>query len=66
MDINFLRGVMTVLWMLAFIGIVWWAWHPRTKARFDEAANLPFSEEKSVAAIVKTASTKTNIKGDQA
>ncbi len=46
MDINWVRGLMTVLWMIVFIGIVWWAWHPRTKARFDEAANLPFADDK--------------------
>ncbi len=47
MDINVMRGLMTIFWMAAFIGIVWWAWHPRTKARFDEAANLPFADEQS-------------------
>jgi len=45
MDINWLRGVMTVFWLIAFIGIVWWAWHPRSKSGFDEAANLPFVED---------------------
>ena len=45
MDINDLRSIVTVLSMLAFIGIVVWALLRRNKARFDEAAMLPFAED---------------------
>jgi cytochrome c oxidase cbb3-type subunit IV len=46
MDINFLRSVVTVLSLMLFVGIVIWAWSQRNTARFDEAALLPFSEER--------------------
>lgn len=45
MDINDVRGLATVFILIAFIGICWWAFSPRRKARFDEAANLPFADE---------------------
>ena len=45
MDINDLRSIVTVLSMLAFIGIVVWALSRSNKARFDEAAMLPFAED---------------------
>jgi len=49
MDINDLRGFSTVLVLIAFVGICWWAFAPRRKARFDEAANLPFADDHSYA-----------------
>jgi cytochrome c oxidase cbb3-type subunit 4 len=45
MDINVLRGVITAVSFATFIGIVVWAWSSRRKARFDEAANLPFADD---------------------
>lgn len=45
MDINFLRSIVTVAAFVLFIGIVVWAWSSRNKARFDEAALLPFEED---------------------
>lgn len=45
MDINDLRGLSTVFVMIAFIGICWWAFAPRRKQRFKDAANLPFADE---------------------
>ncbi|MEZ5727732.1 MAG: cbb3-type cytochrome c oxidase subunit 3 [Burkholderiaceae bacterium] len=45
MDVNMLRSVITVLLLIAFVGIVWWAYSGRTRQRFDEAANLPFADE---------------------
>jgi cytochrome c oxidase cbb3-type subunit IV len=45
MDINDLRSIMTVLSLAVFLGIVWWAYGRANKARFDEAANLPFAED---------------------
>ncbi len=50
MDINDLRSIVTVLAFLAFIGIVAWAWSGRRRSAFDEAANLPFSEDEAPAA----------------
>ena len=45
MDINDLRGLATVTTMIAFIGIVIWAYSRKRKSRFDEAAHLPFDDE---------------------
>lgn len=46
MDINDLRSVMTVVSLLTFLGIVWWAYGLKgNRQRFDEAANLPFADE---------------------
>jgi len=45
MDINFLRGIATVLAFGAFIGVCWWAFSSHQKKGFDEAANLPFADD---------------------
>jgi cytochrome c oxidase cbb3-type subunit 4 len=45
MDINELRSIVTLLSFVAFIGVVVWAWSARNRARFDEAARLPFDGE---------------------
>lgn len=45
MDANDLRALGTVLAFVAFVGIVWWAYHRKSKERFDEAARLPFADE---------------------
>ena len=45
MDINDLRSIVTVVSMLTFLGIVWWAYGVKSnKQRFEEAANLPFAD----------------------
>lgn len=38
-------GVGTLLAFIAFIGVCVWAWSDKRKARFDEAAQLPFADE---------------------
>ena len=45
MDINDLRGLSTVFVMIAFFSVCWWAFSPRRKKAFDDAANLPFADE---------------------
>ena len=45
MDINDLRGLITAVIMIAFIGIWIWAWSKRRKADFDASANLPLNED---------------------
>ena len=45
MDLNLVRGVITALSLICFIGIVVWAYRPTRKSRFDEAANLPFADD---------------------
>ena len=45
MDINDLRGGITAVIFIAFIGIWIWAWSKRRKADFDESAQLPLKED---------------------
>jgi cytochrome c oxidase cbb3-type subunit 4 len=40
-----LSGVMTAVLMLAFIGIVAWAWSGKRRKSFDAAARLPLEED---------------------
>ena len=45
MDINLLRALVTVAALVAFLGIVWWAYAPARKSRFERDALLPFGED---------------------
>ena len=45
MDINILRIAVTVAGFVLFVGIMIWAWRPKQKAGFDEAAQLPFKSD---------------------
>ncbi|PRB81940.1 cbb3-type cytochrome c oxidase subunit 3 [Pseudomonas sp. MYb185] len=45
MDINTLRGIATIFAMVAFIGVVIWAYSSYKKKDFDEAAQLPFADD---------------------
>ncbi|TFH88654.1 cbb3-type cytochrome c oxidase subunit 3 [Billgrantia azerbaijanica] len=45
MDIGTVRGIITAILLVSFLGLVWWAYSKRRKPDFDEAANLPFADE---------------------
>lgn len=45
MDINTLRGISTILCMMGFFAVCWWAFSPSQKKRFQEDAKLPFDDE---------------------
>lgn len=45
MDAGLIGSIVTVVFFLLFIGIVWWAYHRENRKRFDEAARLPFEED---------------------
>lgn len=45
MDINFLREAATVLAFGTFVGILVWAYSRANRARFDEAAQIPFTQD---------------------
>jgi cytochrome c oxidase cbb3-type subunit 4 len=57
MDLNDLRSVLTVALLAVFVGIVAWAWSRGNRARFDEAARLPFEEEQTTPTDVRRATT---------
>ena len=48
MDINTLRGILTAVLMVAFIGMVFWAYSRKRKADFDEAARLPLEDDNAL------------------
>ncbi|MCB1647913.1 MAG: cbb3-type cytochrome c oxidase subunit 3 [Pseudomonadales bacterium] len=44
MDMTDLRSLATVLCAIGFATVVWWAYGPSRKQRFEEDAQLPFLE----------------------
>lgn len=45
MDAGLLGSIVTVLFFVLFLAIVWWAYHRENKAKFEDAAQLPFQED---------------------
>lgn len=45
MDLGNLRGLSTIFCMLGFLAVVYWAYSPSRKERFEEDAELPFLED---------------------
>ncbi|WKE67330.1 cbb3-type cytochrome c oxidase subunit 3 [Gallaecimonas kandeliae] len=45
MDLQIIRGLITLLLLVIFIGIFLWAYSSRRKQAFDEAANLVFEDD---------------------
>jgi cytochrome c oxidase cbb3-type subunit 4 len=43
-DINLIRALVMVLALAAFLGIVWWAYAPSRKSRFERDAHLVFDD----------------------
>ncbi|WP_020409774.1 CcoQ/FixQ family Cbb3-type cytochrome c oxidase assembly chaperone [Hahella ganghwensis] len=58
MDINTVRGIITILLMVTFIGLVIWAYSSKRKKTFDEAANLPFADEETDKKTLNETETK--------
>jgi len=45
MDVIDFHSYYTLLMLIVFIGICFWAWSSKRKKFFSEAANLPFADE---------------------
>lgn len=45
MDGGLIGTIVTVVFFITFVGIVFWAWSGNRKKDFDAAANLPFADE---------------------
>ncbi|HQQ63184.1 MAG TPA: cbb3-type cytochrome c oxidase subunit 3 [Pseudomonadales bacterium] len=61
MDINTLRGLLTLALLVCFTGICFWAYSKKQAAGFSEAANLPFADEPvALNATSKTPSEKNS------
>jgi len=43
-ELGWLLGIMTVFFLVSFLGWIWWAYAPKHKAMMDEAAMLPFTD----------------------
>lgn len=50
---NHLAGLWTIIAMIAFLGVCFWAYSGKRRDDFDEAANLPFSDEENHIDTVK-------------
>ena len=44
MDVNTVRGLLTLVFLIAFVAIVCYAWSGRNRQRFDDAAQVPFED----------------------
>ncbi|HET9736336.1 MAG TPA: cbb3-type cytochrome c oxidase subunit 3 [Burkholderiales bacterium] len=44
MDLNLLRSLVTLAAFAAFLGIVWWAYGPARRERFERDARLPLED----------------------
>jgi cytochrome c oxidase cbb3-type subunit 4 len=40
-----ISGIVTAIFVVVFIGIVWWAYSRGNKQRFEDAGRLPFEED---------------------
>jgi cytochrome c oxidase cbb3-type subunit 4 len=41
------RSIVTLVSLLTFLGIVWWAYSGRRTAAFTDAAHLPFADDEA-------------------
>ncbi|MDQ2078454.1 cbb3-type cytochrome c oxidase subunit 3 [Marinimicrobium sp. ABcell2] len=47
MDSGLLGTISTLLMAAAFAAICWWAFSPRRKKRFEDAAEVPFKKDEN-------------------
>jgi cytochrome c oxidase cbb3-type subunit IV len=59
-DINVVRGVLTLLLLVTFIGLCFWAYSRKRESAFNEAANLPFADEELNARSGAAANSRKN------
>jgi len=45
MSFTFIQSIWTIVVLITFLGIVFWAYSSKRKKSFDEAARLPFDDE---------------------
>ena len=65
MDIGTFRGITTLLIMIAFLGVVFWAYSKRRKKDFDEASRLPFADEDATSRDRSGTQEKTSSRQDE-
>ncbi|MEM7562656.1 MAG: cbb3-type cytochrome c oxidase subunit 3 [Pseudomonadota bacterium] len=45
MSLTLIQSIWTVVVMVIFLGIVWWAYNSGRKQAFDQAAQIPLEDE---------------------
>ena len=45
MDLPTLRGIISIVLLVAFVGLVIWAWSSKRTTDFEEAAHLPLKDD---------------------
>ncbi|BBH45189.1 cytochrome C oxidase cbb3-type subunit CcoQ [Pseudomonas sp. KU43P] len=55
-----IRGLGTVVVMVAFVGLALWVFNPRRKQEFDEATQLPFADDPEAKQHVEQAQAKAS------
>ena len=50
MDFTLIQSLWSIVILVTFLGIVFWAYSGKRKAAFDEAARLPLDDEPGVEA----------------
>ena len=45
MDTTDIRGITTLLVLISFLGVCFWAYSSKSKSRFAEAEQLPFADD---------------------
>jgi cytochrome c oxidase cbb3-type subunit 4 len=45
MDINTIRAALTIILIIAFLGLVVWAWSSKRKETFDKLSQMPLEED---------------------
>lgn len=48
MDINDVRGLGSIFAIIAFSGVIWWAYGTSRKQRFEDDAHIPFEENEEM------------------
>lgn len=61
LDVGTIRGLGTVVVMVAFIGLALWVFSPRRKAEFDDATLLPFADDpEAIKHLEQTKASRSN------
>ncbi len=65
MDIGTLRGVLTAILLVLFLGIVFWAWSRKRGSEFEQAAQLPLDDDDQPRAAAADAGRDNDGEGKQ-
>lgn len=64
MDLPTLRGLFTLILMVAFVTIVIWAWSGKRRKDFDEAARLPLEDDQPSSGTKRTGEARKESAGE--